>query len=416
VTLPLTVPASGSTPGRRCLHRLVAGDSDEFAGTAWGRKPLLSRAAQLPSRFDDLLDAGAVDELVSRRGLRTPFLRVAKNGSTLPERAYTAGGGTGAGVGDQVSDDKLVGLFADGATMVLQGLHRVWPPLIDFAGDLAAELGHPVQVNAYVTPPQSRGFDDHYDVHDVFVLQVEGRKRWRIHAPVHELPLRDQPWTDRREAVREVAATGGVGPLLDVVLEPGDCLYLPRGFLHAAEALGEVSVHLTVGVHPWTRHALAEHLVAEALAALGHDPDVRASLSLGVRIDDPLELAAEVELVRRRLVESLGAVGTDGVAIRMATAARGTRRAAPVGPLGQLRASQRLRDDHLLRLRPHLAAAVVDGDPPVLRSRAGDTPLHPSALEVVRLLLSGEALPVSRIGHELATRLLAAAVLVADHA
>jgi hypothetical protein len=141
---------------------------------------VLSRAAQLPSRFDDLLDAEAVDELVSRRGLRTPFLRVAKNGSTLPERAYTAGGGIGAGVGDQVSDDKLVGLFADGATMVLQGLHRVWPPLIDFAGDLAAELGHPVQVNAYVTPPQSRGFDDHYDVHDVFVLQVEGRKRWRI--------------------------------------------------------------------------------------------------------------------------------------------------------------------------------------------------------------------------------------------
>jgi len=62
------------------------------------------------------------------------------------------------------------------------------------------------------------------------------------------------------------------------------------------------------------------------------------------------------------------------------------------------------------------SAQLVDGAPPVLRSRAGDTPLHRSALEVVRLLLSGEALPVSRIGHELATRLLAAAVLVADHA
>ena len=84
----------------------------------------------------------------------------------------------GAGVADQVSDDKLVRLFADGATMVLQGLHRVWPPIIAFSQQLAAELGHPVQANAYVTPPQNQGFSDHYDVHDVFVLQIAGEKRW----------------------------------------------------------------------------------------------------------------------------------------------------------------------------------------------------------------------------------------------
>ena len=56
----------------------------------------------------------------------------------------------------------------------------------------------PRQVNAYVTPAQNTGFSDHYDVHDVFVLQVAGEKRWRIREPVHPSPLRDQPWTDRR--------------------------------------------------------------------------------------------------------------------------------------------------------------------------------------------------------------------------
>ena len=88
---------------------------------------------------------------------------------------------------------------------MLQALHRVWPPIIDFCQQLAADLGHPVQANAYVTPPQNQGFDDHYDVHDVFVLQVAGRKRWSIHAPVHPAPLRNQPWTDRRDAVRRAA-------------------------------------------------------------------------------------------------------------------------------------------------------------------------------------------------------------------
>ena len=163
------------------------------------------RPTQLPSPYTDLLDADAIDELVSERGLRTPFLRVAKGGSTLSESAFTAPGGVGAGVADQVSDDKLVRLFADGSTLVLQGLHRVWPPIIALCQQLATELGHPVQANAYVTPPQNQGFSNHYDVHDVFVLQIAGEKRWQIHAPVLESPLRDQPWNDRRAAVERRA-------------------------------------------------------------------------------------------------------------------------------------------------------------------------------------------------------------------
>ena len=96
-----------------------------------------------------------------------------------------------------MSSDAVLRLFADGSTVVLQGLHRLWPPLIEFADQLAADLGHPTQVNAYITPPSSRGFSPHYDVHDVFVLQVAGEKHWRIHEPVLPDPLRTQPWTDR---------------------------------------------------------------------------------------------------------------------------------------------------------------------------------------------------------------------------
>ena len=148
------VPGTGL--GRSVVPRLIAVDPAEFAQRYWGTQALLSPAADLPGSFSDLLSTDAVDELVSERGLRTPFLRVAKDGSTLPEQSFTAPGGVGAGVADQVSDDKLVRLFADGATLVLQGLHRVWPPIVAFSQQLAAELGHPVQANAYVTPPQNQ--------------------------------------------------------------------------------------------------------------------------------------------------------------------------------------------------------------------------------------------------------------------
>ena len=144
---------------------------------------MVTRASDLPGGLLELFDESSVDELVSRRGLRAPFLRVAQNGRTLGDREFTQGGGVGASIADQVSDDKLLGLFASGATIVLQGLHRTWGPLIDFTQQLAQELGHPVQANAYVTPSQNTGFSDHYDVHDVFVLQMAGEKRWRVRSP-----------------------------------------------------------------------------------------------------------------------------------------------------------------------------------------------------------------------------------------
>lgn len=403
---PIGATSADVTSSRPALRRLVV-DPVGFATDTWGRAPLLTRAVDLPGPFDDLFGESAVDDLVSSHGLRTPFLRVAKEGSTLPTRAFTSGGGVGAGIADQVDDTKLAALFADGATLVLQALHRTWSPLVHYTQQLVADLGHPVQVNAYVTPPQSRGFDDHYDVHDVFVLQVSGAKRWRIHAPVHEAPLRDQPWTDRRDAVRAEAERPC---LLDEVLEPGDVLYLPRGTLHAATALGDVSTHLTFGVHAWNRHHLAEEVVAAALAAVADDPDVRASLPLGVDVADPHDLDAHAELVRDRLLAAVRAVPTQTLAAALGGRDGSSGRAAPVGPLAQLRLGQGLREESALVLRGSLAPRAVDGR---LRGRGVDVDVTDVDPEVLRALLDGEVVTVARLGTDAARRLVAAGVVVA---
>ncbi len=394
---------------RAHLARLVP-DPDEFGSRHWSRAPLLTRAADLPMPFDDLLDQAAVDELVSQRGLRTPFLRVARAGSTLGDRAFTAGGGVGAAIADQVSDDKLVRLFADGATLVLQGLHRTWPALTRFSQGLAADLGHPVQVNAYVTPPANQGFADHYDVHDVFVLQTHGRKSWRIHAPVHESPLRDDVWTDRSVAVEAAAAEPAV---IDAVLEPGDCLYLPRGWLHAATALGEVSTHVTIGVHTWTRHHVARRLLDQALETAGLDLAVRGSLPLGVDVGAAEEIATEVEDVRRTLLEALAGIPVEQVASGLRGSALSSQRAAPIGPLAQHEAARTLGPGTTLRLREHLMATLEHREgSSVLRTRAADVALDPADGGWVGDLLRDGAAVVDDAALDLARRLLLAGVLV----
>jgi hypothetical protein len=359
----------------------------------WGQECSLSTRDQLPSDFGDLIDLEAVDQLMSRHGLRTPFLRVVRNGQTLAGSRFTRGGGVGATIADQVDDAALARLFADGATLVLQGLHRTHPALVDFAQALARDLGHPVQINAYITPSQSQGFSDHYDVHDVFVLQVAGEKRWFVRQPVLRHPTRAQPWTDHRAAVEAAARRA---PLLDVVLRPGDALYLPAGFLHAAQALGETSAHLTVGVHVWTR----AHLLAELVTALETVEGLREPLPLGVDVTDPasvgLELQETVDSLRAALQED---VLVPPVVRGLTRLAEDASRAEPLGPLAQARALAAVGMSTRLRWRRSLRAEVLVSQGEITLRTPEITTTLPAGVEPgLRRLISGEVLAVAELG------------------
>ncbi|MFH8487598.1 cupin domain-containing protein [Streptomyces longisporoflavus] len=395
---PAQLRDAGATAGADILQSRLTGLSpQDFARDVWARTALLTRRA---SDFDDLFSAGAADELISRRGLRTPFLRLAKDGATLDEASFTAPGGVGATIADQIDDTAVWRAFADGATLVLQALHRTWEPVADFSTRLGTELGHPVQANAYITPPQNRGFDAHYDVHDVFVLQIHGCKRWVIHEPVHPDPLRNEPWTDHRAAVTS-AARGT--PRIDTVLEPGDVLYLPRGWLHAARAQGQVSIHLTLGIHTHTRYTLAEQLAQAALAVLREDPGMRRSLPPGT--DGPAD-KDEIDTVREHLIAALGRADSTPLFNR---ARRSEARPAPLGPLAQHTALHTLAPETPLMLRPALAARL---DGTRLTSRAGFLDCTPADMPALTRLLDGQTRTADDIGLNLAARLLRAGILV----
>jgi ribosomal protein L16 Arg81 hydroxylase len=319
------------------LSRCIAIDPDEFARTHWGRAPLLSRSDALPRDFGDLLSARTVDELLAERGVRAPFIRVAKEGDVLARGRYLGPAGFGAEMADQVDAAGVLAQFADGATIVLQGLHRLWPPVIDFVRAMVDDIGHPVQANAYVTPPQNRGFDPHYDVHDVFVLQTTGHKHWTVHEPVHTDPLATQPWTEHRAAIARRVEDQ---PVIDTVLGPGDALYLPRGWVHSARALGGVSIHLTIGVAATTGLDVLRAVVDQ----LADDADLRRSLPMGIDLTDRDEMTATATKLIARLTETLRdrSPGLDeGVAARLTRRHAERTRPVAVRPLASLEAAAR---------------------------------------------------------------------------
>ena len=372
---------------RPTLTRLLGSASAGFADQVWGQRPLLVTRDQRTDDFGDLFSLAAADELLAGHGLRTPFLRLAKDGKTLADKDFTTGGGVGAGIADQIDEDKVRRLFAEGATVVLQALHRTWPPIERLVDALAGELGHPIQVNCYLTPPQNQGFGAHYDVHDVFVLQVHGSKEWTVHAPVVEHPLRDQPWTDHRAAV---AARAAEEPVLRATLEPGDCLYLPRGFIHSARATGGISGHLTLGVHTWTRNHLADALAGEALRALRELTEARASLPLGIEVDDPAALAADLAVVRQEFQRLLADVPGERIAAALLADARNAQRPAAVPPFQALADADALTEEDGVRLRNGLLLRIEQtAEGASLRSRAGRLPVDDAQAAAVRRLECG---------------------------
>lgn len=110
-------------------------------------------------------------------------------------------------------------------------------------------------------------------------MQLEGRKRWKVYAPAKEARLprvSSEDFTDEDMQEQE--------PVLDVVLEPGDLLYMPRGWIHQGITLpgNEHSLHLTVSaMQQWAWVDYMEVLIPEALEAASYS-ETSTSLRQGL--------------------------------------------------------------------------------------------------------------------------------------
>jgi ribosomal protein L16 Arg81 hydroxylase len=313
----------------RCLEPVSV---EEFFAEHWQERPLVVPRDE-PGRFDELLSLADVERLICSGGIRYPSFRLVKEGAKLDVRDYTtdlpwrphAFTGT-ANVG------RVLAEFEAGATIVLQALHHTWEPLARFCRSLEHVLEHPVQANAYFTPRNSKGLAVHHDTHDVLVLQVAGEKRWLVYEPALALPLKHHRY---RKELGEPSAS-----VHDVVLRPGDTLYMPRGWLHEATTSTTDSLHVTIGINVYTWL----DAVKAALEECADDLDFRREAPGERDVADELlarvqERLAPEEVARRRRERFLKG-----------------RRPVLGGQLSQLRALDRLDADTLLERRDTVIA------------------------------------------------------------
>lgn len=237
---------------RPVLARCV-GDAAHFARHCWGRAPLHHHAGD---DFADVLTLADVDALLTS-ALRRPEVRLMRAGQALDAASWcTTLRLGGRQVGDVVDPAAVGRALLDGATVVLQSLHRTVPSVGRFAAELEGEISHPVQVNAYLTPPGAAGLAAHADGHDVLAVQLHGTKGWTV---------------------------DGLGELQ---LAAGDVLYVPAGTRHSAATQDRSSLHLTIGIIRTTYRAVLDRLLAR-------DPDLDAPLPLGFAAADGVDVLEE---------------------------------------------------------------------------------------------------------------------------
>jgi Cupin superfamily protein len=213
---------------------------EDFFHSSWGQTYRHVRGR--PGKFSRLLPWERLNEILKRHRLDFPRLRLTLNGKSLPASTYlkhVQSGRQRVRVA-RLRPVELTAQLRRGATLVLDAVDELYEPLEELAADLERSFQEHVQINAYAGWRTSRGFDLHWDDHDVFILQVTGRKRWSLYGMTRPYPLVND--------VEQAQKPAGP-PLWEETLEDGDLLYIPRGWWHVALPLNEPTLHLTVGIH-----------------------------------------------------------------------------------------------------------------------------------------------------------------------
>lgn len=143
----------------------------------------------------------------------------------------------------RVDKKKFYDLMRSGVSLVANGIDSHSRTIRTLCDEISGLIEMPVVANGYLTFGDKNPFGNHWDTHDVFAVQLFGRKRWQLFEPTFPLPLPHQRSKFcKAECPKE--------PILDVILEAGDFIYIPRGWWHNAQGLNERTFHIAVGVHP----------------------------------------------------------------------------------------------------------------------------------------------------------------------
>ena len=344
---------------------------NEFLRDYYEKKPLLSPNNNCRN-FDDLISLKKLDHLLATSELPPASIDMARSKPPISKANFTFKSGN-------IDRGAVVRHYQSGATIIFPQINLAIDELANFCRNLEFELSCKVQTNVYLTPRNSQGFKTHYDDHDVFIMQIHGKKNWNLYQQAVEKPFRGEPFDSSEHEAGRLN--------LNFTMEPGDCLYIPRGYMHDATNVGsEPSLHITVGllVKKWA------DLMLEVLSEVAlNNSEFRESLPVGFAKKDFDMSNARTDF--RKLVDTFAnEADFDNVFNMFKQEYYRTRKPNLKGALMQ--SSVGIETGTSYRLRENFQFAIKsEGEQTVVSCAGGDLKFSVSAEVGLRFILEGNS-------------------------
>ena len=238
---------------------------DEFLAEYFEQKPRHFRGALIdrPIAWSD------IDRLLHSLTPGLPLMRMFHQGQ-LPDNSYTQEYSELGQTRRRLDKARLYDYLGNGATLQINWLEQHLVPAKRLCLEVGRFAGTPTSGNAYMSFTGAGSFGKHWDTHDVFVIQLIGRKRWRLYSPTFPLPLTYQTHDRSGHSCPEE-------PTIELVLEEGDVMYIPRGWWHHVIPMDVGSFHLSVGSYP---SSLFDYIVQTSAKHLEQQIVARQSFSI----------------------------------------------------------------------------------------------------------------------------------------
>jgi hypothetical protein len=213
---------------------------------------------------------------------------------------------------------KLKELYDRGHTIRLGNLQRVMPLMQRISHQIQEETGYSNYVHAFLTPGGEQGLRHHWDQQMAVIVQIAGSKVWQMWKPPVEAPMREYNESFRVWKGEYVPNWEAAGPDVEIELQPGQSMLLPRGWVHNPHVANPdvPSLHLTFAIRERTPMWLAERLIAGAIGLASFRSIIRPG-----RLD-AASLVQELQDVRSELIGYLDGLDLPQVAKFVNEAAR----------------------------------------------------------------------------------------------
>jgi ribosomal protein L16 Arg81 hydroxylase len=354
---------------------------DEFFGEHAFKQPLLVRGS--PDKFASLFTWDSLNRILSYSRHDPLRVHLERVGATEDELEFTH---HVANVrGEQlirIDVGLLYQRLRDGATLVVDAVNEVDAAVANLSEDVAALLTAPRATTVlFASFGHVPGFSVHWDNRDVYALQVEGQKHWRVLGPSHVAPLQ------RGDA--HVPGSGVPGPLWwEGTLQRGDMLYVPRGWWHEVTATDAPALHLNLGFSPVT----AIDLLTWLRDGLRDSAFMRRDIP---RFGAPEELEAYQRALKLEVSSRLAKVTVAEFLAATRAGARGqTHVSLPIGVDGQ-RASPAA--NQRVRLTSRTSSCDRRNGTCVLRAGGKEVVIPNAAAPIMDRLIGGEAVSVAEL-------------------